>query len=126
MSNNIDQYAKVKLGGGNEFMANGPHRRRGMTAHRDCNSSQEGVAESVASGEWPRSTTPPRRGWQSLHWSGVVKSYRIVVEVISSSNVNAGGARRSHNLRGCVSVCLVIRPHAYLYLVFLSFWQLNA
>ena len=24
MSNNIDQYAKVKLGGGNEFMANEP------------------------------------------------------------------------------------------------------
>ena len=24
MSNNIDQYAKVKLGGGNEFMAKGP------------------------------------------------------------------------------------------------------
>ena len=58
--------------------------------HRDCNSSQEGAAESVASDEWPRSTTPPRRGWQSLHWSGVVKSYLIVVEVISSSNVNVG------------------------------------
>ena len=94
--------------------------------HRDCHSSQEGAAESVASDEWPRSTTPPRRGWQSLHWSGVVKSYLIVVEVISSSNVNVGGARRSHYLRGCVSVCLVIRPHAYLYLFFLSFWQLNA
>ena len=24
MSNNIDQYAKVKLGGGNEFMGKGP------------------------------------------------------------------------------------------------------
>ena len=31
------------------------------------------------------------RAEESLHWSGVVKSYRIVVEVISSSNVNAGG-----------------------------------
>ena len=38
-----------------------------------------------------RSTTPPRRGWQSLHWSGVVKSYWTVVEEISSSNVNVGG-----------------------------------
>ena len=71
-------------------------------AHRDCHSSTEGAAESVASGEWPRSTTPPRRGWQSLHWSGVAKSYEIAVEVISSSNVNVGGARRSHYLRGCV------------------------
>ena len=94
--------------------------------HRYCHSSQEGAAESVASDEWPRSTTPPRRGWQSLHWSGVVKSYWTVVEEISSSNVNVGGARRSHYLRGCVSVCLVVRPHAYLYLFFLSFWQLNA
>ena len=60
-----------------------------------------------------------------MHWSGVAKSYEIAVEVISSSNVNVGGARRSHYLRGCVSVS-VIRPHAYLYLFFLSFWQLNA
>ena len=58
--------------------------------HRDCDSSKEGVAESVALGKWPRSTTPPRRGWQSLHWSGVTKSYVIAVEMITSSNVNVG------------------------------------
>ena len=72
--------------------------------HRDCNSSKKGAAESVASGKWPRFTTPPRRGWQSLHWSGVAKSHRIAVDVISSSNVNVEGARRSHYLSGCVSV----------------------
>ena len=38
-----------------------------------------------------------------MHWSGVIKSYVIAVEVITSSNVNVGGARRSHYLRGCVS-----------------------
>ena len=72
--------------------------------HRDCDSSKEGTAKSVALGKWPRSTTPPRRGWQSLHWSGVTKSYVLVVEVITSSNVNVGGAHRSHYLRGCVRV----------------------
>ena len=77
----------------------------------------------MALGEWPRSTTPPRRGWQSLHWSGVAKGYMIAVEVISSSNVNVGGARRSHYLRGCVSV-LVIRPHAYLHLFYCLFGNL--
>ena len=64
--------------------------KKGKTAHRDCNSNQEGEAVSVALGKWPRSTTPPRRGWQSLHWSGVIKSYVIAVEVISTSNVNVG------------------------------------
>ena len=58
--------------------------------HRDSNSSKEGAVESVALGKWPRSTTPPRRGWQSLHWSGVTKSYVIAVEMITSSNVNVG------------------------------------
>ena len=77
---------------------------KGMMGHRVCISSKEGAAELVASGKWPRSTTPPRREWQSLHWSGVTKSYVIAVEVFTSSYVNVGGAHRSHYLRGCVSV----------------------
>ena len=71
-------------------------------AHRDCNSSKEGAAESVASGKWPKSATPPRRGWQSMHWSGVIKNYARALEESTSSLINVGGARRSHYLRGCV------------------------
>ena len=90
--------------------------------HRVCNTSKEGAAESVASGKWPRSTTPPRRGWQSLHWSGVTKSYVIAVEVITSSNVNVGGgAHRSHYLRGCVIV-FDHKTACVFALVYLSFW----
>ena len=71
-----------------------------------------------------RSTTPPRRGWQSLHWSGVVKSYWTVVEEISSSNVNVGGVLVGVITCVGVCVCLVIRPHAYLYLFFCLFGNL--
>ena len=70
--------------------------------HSGCLTSKEGAVESVASGNGPRSTTPPRRGWQSMHWSGVAKNYARAVEDLSSQNVNVGGARRSHYLRGCV------------------------
>ena len=52
---------------------------------------------------------------------GVAKSYRIAVEVISSSNVNVGGARRSHYLRGCVSV-FSHKTACVFALVLLSFW----
>ena len=89
--------------------------------HSGCLTSKEGAVESVASGNGPRSTTPPRRGWQSLHWSGVTKSYVIAVEVITSSNVNVGGARRSHYLRGCVSV-FGHKTACVFALVLLSFW----
>ena len=71
--------------------------------------------------EGPRSTTPPRRGWQSLHWSGVAKSYEIAVEVISSSDVNVGGARRSHYLRVCVCVCFGHKTTCVFVLVFSVF-----
>ena len=40
-------------------------------------SSKEGAAELD---KWPRSTTPPRRGWQSMHWSGVIKNYARALE----------------------------------------------
>ena len=39
-----------------------------------------------------------------MHWSGVIKNYARALEGNTSSNVNVGGARRSHCLRGCVSV----------------------
>ena len=70
--------------------------------HSGCLTSKEGEVESVASGNGPRSTTPPRRGWQSMHWSGVAKNYAGAVEEISSQMLTWGGARRSHYLRGCV------------------------
>ena len=62
----------------------------GKMGHRDCNSSKEGAAESVALGKWPRSTTPPRRGWQSVHLSGVIKNHVRAVEAATSSFVNVG------------------------------------
>ena len=89
--------------------------------HSGCLTSKERAVESVASGNGPRSTTPPRRGWQSMHWSGVTKNYARAVEGATSSFVNVEGARRSHYLRVCVPG-LVIRPHAYLHLLFLSCW----
>jgi hypothetical protein len=60
----------------------------------------------VASGNWPRSTTPSRKGWQSMHWSGVIKNYARALEGNTSSSVNVGGARRSHYLCVCVCVCV--------------------
>ena len=77
---------------------------RGIKFYDGDDISKESAVESVASGNWPRSTTPPRRGWQSMHWSGSVKHYARVLEGNTSSSVNVGGARRSHYLRGCVSV----------------------
>ena len=38
--------------------------------------------------------------------NNMMQSPYLVDRDISSSNVNVGGARRSHYLRGCVSVCL--------------------
>ena len=37
-----------------------------------------------------RSTTPSRRGWQSLHWSGVIKNYVRALEGIQVQIVNGG------------------------------------
>ena len=94
--------------------------------HSGCLTSKEGAVESVASGNGPRSTTPPRRGWQSMHWSGVTKNYARAVEGVTSHMLTWGVLV---GVITCVGVCvsvLVIRPHAYLYLSFLSFWQLNA
>ena len=71
------------------------------------------------------STTPPRRGWQSIHWSGVTKNYARAVEGISSHMLTWGVLVGVITCVG-VGVCLVIRPHAYLHLFFLYFWQLNA
>jgi hypothetical protein len=31
-------------------------------------------------GKWLRYTSPPRRGWQSLHWRDVIKTYARAVE----------------------------------------------
>ena len=69
--------------------------------HRVCNSSTEGAAESVASGKWPRST---QKGTVVFALEWFYQKLLIAVEVITSSNVNVGGAHRSHYLRGCVSV----------------------
>ena len=93
--------------------------------HSGCLTSKEGAVESVASGNGPRSTTPPRRGWQSMHWSGVAKNYARAVEDSSSHMLTWGVLVGVITCVG-VCVCLVIRPHAYLYLFFLLFWQLNA
>ena len=77
----------------------------------------------MASGEWPRSTTPPRRGWQSLHWSGVIKNYARALEESTSSLINVGGVLVGviTGVGACVSVS-AIRPHALFFvLVFLFF-----
>ena len=75
---------------------------KGKMKHRVCNSSKEGAAESVASGKWPRSTTPPRRGWQSLQWSGVTKNYARVVEGATSQSLTWGVLL---GVITCVGVC---------------------
>ena len=52
--------------------------------HSKVADAKEGAVESVASGNGPRSTTPPRRGWQSMHWSGVAKDYARAAEGATS------------------------------------------
>jgi hypothetical protein len=46
---------------------------KGIIKYRVWNSSKERAAELVASGSRSRFTTLPRMGWQSFHWSGVIK-----------------------------------------------------
>ena len=41
---------------------------------------QQEIADPEESGRRPRYTTPPRRGWHSLHWSGVIKTSARVGE----------------------------------------------
>jgi hypothetical protein len=84
---------------------------KGMMQHRDCISSKEGAVESVASGSWPRFTTPPRRGWKSMHWSGVIETTREREKKPQVRLVNVGGARRSRYLRVCVCVCVYFLGH---------------
>ena len=71
--------------------------------HSGCLTSKEGAVESVASGNGPRSTTPPRRGWQSMHWSGVAKNYARAVEEISSHMLTWGVLV---GVITCVGVCV--------------------
>ena len=71
--------------------------------HRGCLTSKEGAVESVASGNGPRSTTPPRRGWQSMHWSGVAKNYARAVEDFSSQMLTWGVLV---GVITCVGVCV--------------------
>ena len=71
--------------------------------HSGCLTSKEGAVESVASGNGPRSTTPPRRGWQSMHWSGVTKNYAGAVEGISSHMLTWGVLV---GVITCVGVCV--------------------
>ena len=89
--------------------------------HSGCLTSKEGAVESVASGNGPRSTTPPRRGMAVYALEWCCQELRGSGRRNLKSHVNVGGARRSHYLRVCVSVS-VIRPHAYLHLFFLYFW----
>ena len=63
---------------------------------------------SVASGKWLRSTTPPRRGWQSMHWSGVIKNYVRALEEATSSNSEHGGCSYKSLLAG---VCVPFFGH---------------
>ena len=42
--------------------------------------TQQVTADPRESDKRPRYTTPPRRGWQSLHWSGVIKTSARVGE----------------------------------------------
>ena len=71
--------------------------------HRGCHPSKEGAEESVASGNGPTSTTPPRRGWQSMHWSGVAKDYARAVEEFSSHMITWGVLV---GVITCVGVCV--------------------
>jgi hypothetical protein len=84
---------------------------KGRMSHRVCNSSREGAAASVASGKWLRSTTAPRRGWQSMHWSVVIKKYMRALEETTSSNSERGVAHRSQYLRVCLCVCVSVSGH---------------
>ena len=95
---------------------------KGIIKHRVWYPSKERAAESVASGSWPRSTTPLRRGWQSKHWTGVFKNYAIALEGNTILYVNVGGARRSHYLRVCVCVSVFGHKAACVFeLVFSAF-----
>ena len=97
--------------------------RKGKVTYRVWNSSTEEAAESVALGSWHRSTTPPRRGWQSIVLEWCYQKLRESVRRLTSPKkltwgvlvgvITCGGA--------CVSV-LAIRPHAVFFvLVFLLF-----
>ena len=70
----------------------------------DWNSSKEGAAES---GYWPRSTTPPRRGWQSMHWSGVIKNYARALEGLQVQMLTWGVLV---GVITCVGGCVCFRP----------------
>ena len=80
-----------------------------------------GAAESVASSDWPRSTTPPSREWQSMHWSGVTKNYARAVEGATSQLLTWGVLE---GVITCVGGCDCFghKTTCAFALVFLSFW----
>ena len=77
---------------------------KGKMKHRVCISSKEEAAESVASDNWLRSTTPPRRRWPSMHWSGVTKNYARAVEGAASQSLTSGALLVG--VITCVGVCV--------------------
>ena len=81
---------------------------------------QQEIADPEESGRRLRYTTPPRRGWHSLHWSGVIKtSARVGEETIKFDKRRKD--RSEETLLVCMCVCVffsAIRPHAFTALVF--------
>ena len=71
--------------------------------------------------DWPRSTTPPRRGWQSMHWSGVIKNYARALEGLQVHLLTWGVLVGVITCVGCVCQFSAIRPHAFLNVFFLLF-----
>ena len=62
-------------------------------------------------------TTPPRRGWHSLHWSGVIKTSARVGEGKFPVHQIAQGSLGGDFT--CVCVCVLAkRPHAFTEPVF--------
>ena len=77
----------------------------------------EGEAESVASGSWHRSTTPPRRGWQSIALEWCYQKLRESARKLTSSKINVGVLVE---VITCVGACLsvsAIRPHAFVFVL---------
>jgi hypothetical protein len=79
---------------------------KGNIKNRVCNSSKEGAAESVASGNWPRSTNQKGMAVYALEWcyrklrESVGKSYKFKI-------VDVRSVRRSYYLRWC-TVCIFV------------------
>ena len=89
-------------------------------AERDNLLGNQGTAGDSESGRWPRYTTPPRRGWHSLHLRGVIKTSARVGEGKIKFDKKRK-ERSEETLLVCECGFSAIRPHAFTEPVFFLF-----